>query len=184
MAELGRWTRATRGHTPPKITAFTRFSFEALAFRISSSALAEKGMNPVSVRLENKSCRSEAMSRTVDAEIKLCSLSQLMSAENVSFVYLLTECFDEVLVFSFRAQSCAFAVGTGVGQKVTSTDQELPASAARIETMSPGQSLHSRYRFVPLILRVQKQGLGGEACRNSQNWGKTLKYCPQNHHLQ
>ena len=70
MADFGRWTRATRGQSPPRIPALIRLQLELFALRYGSSAFDEKGINPVSVRFENKSWRKDVISRMEEIEIK------------------------------------------------------------------------------------------------------------------
>lgn len=72
IAFRGSTTRATRGQSPPRITAFSKGTWLRFVFRTGSEGETEAGRKPVEERAERKSCLSEAMSRTVDEEIKFC----------------------------------------------------------------------------------------------------------------
>jgi hypothetical protein len=58
------------------MTAFTRLIFELFALSDISSTLRDGGKNPVSARLENKSWRSDVMSRIEETDIRFYHLSK------------------------------------------------------------------------------------------------------------
>lgn len=62
IADGGKCTRATRGQSPPSMTALTRFVFVLLILRLGESGVDESAVNPMSNSEEKKSRRSEVIS--------------------------------------------------------------------------------------------------------------------------
>lgn len=76
-AERGNNTRATRGHSPPRMTAFMRFTSELFLFSDGEVGVLDEGTKLSAVRDAKRSLRSQVMSRTVDGEMKFCSEDQI-----------------------------------------------------------------------------------------------------------
>ena len=70
MADLGRWTRATRGQKPPRMTAFTRLVLSLFRLREGSVGELEGEMESRDARAEKRSLRRDVISRMVEGEMK------------------------------------------------------------------------------------------------------------------
>lgn len=104
IADWGRWTRATRGHSPPKMTAFNRLVFSLLVLRAGVEGVEENGMKPMSARDEMKSWRRVVISRTVAGEMKFYVPCQRFIFNNVlNSFYIFTEWFYCPLWFALGA---------------------------------------------------------------------------------
>lgn len=74
IADLGRWTRATLGQRPPRMTALMRFGLSLFVFKDGELAFAFSGINPRSLREYRKSSRRVVISRRVMWDIKFCGV--------------------------------------------------------------------------------------------------------------